>query len=108
MVLTPENPVPIKRSTPEDEDAEVANDLPAIPYRKKDRYCNPFFRTWKPTALGGYPGDEHVVVLVHFKPRGLETDETKPESVYMNFTGLQEAHPQCKGQGVAPFRALRC
>jgi hypothetical protein len=34
-----------------DEDAEVANDLPAIPYRKKDK----FYRTWKPQALGGYP-----------------------------------------------------
>ena len=91
MVLAPENPVPIKRSTPEDEDAEVANDLPAIPYRKKDKYGNPFYRTWQPTAaLGGYPGDDHVVVLVHFKPRGLETEETKPKSVYMNFTDYKK------------------
>ncbi len=76
MVLCPENPIPIKRSSPEEEVAEVANDLPAIPNRKKDKYCNPFYRTWKPQALGGYPGDNHVVVLVHFKPHGLETEET--------------------------------
>jgi hypothetical protein len=90
MVLAPENPVPIKRSTPQEEDAEVANDLPAISYRKRGKYGNPFYRTWKPTALGGYPGDDHVVVLVHFKQRGLETEETKPKSVYMNFTDYKE------------------
>jgi hypothetical protein len=90
MVLAPENPVPIKSSTPEDEDSEVANDLPAIPYRKKDKYGKPFYRTWKPTALGGYPGDDHVVVLVHFKQRSIETEETKPKSVYMNFTDYKK------------------
>jgi hypothetical protein len=91
MVLAPENPIPIKRSTPEAEDAEIANNLPTIPYRKKDKYGNPYYRTWQPTAaLGGYPDDDHVVVLVHFKPRGLETEETKPKSVYMNFTDYKK------------------
>ncbi len=52
MVLAPENPIPMKRSTPEEEDAKVADDLPAIPYRKKGKYCNPFYRTWMPQAFG--------------------------------------------------------
>jgi hypothetical protein len=81
MVLAPENPIPIKCSTPQEEDAEVANDLPTIPYRKKDKYGNPFYLTWMPHALDGYLGDDHVIVLVHFKQCCLETEETKPKLV---------------------------
>ncbi len=41
MVLDPENPVPIKRSTFQEQGAEVANDLPAIPYRKRTSTATP-------------------------------------------------------------------
>jgi hypothetical protein len=95
MVLAPENPIPIKQSTFEEEDAEVANDLPAIPYRKRDKYSNPFYSTWMPhvVVLVHFVVlvHDHITVLVHFKSRGLETEDTKPKLVCMNFTDYNEA-----------------
>ena len=41
-----------------------ARDLPPIPYSKKDKYGAPYYRAWAPDDEGGYPGEDHVVVLV--------------------------------------------
>ncbi len=105
MLLAPEDNTPIKRSTPKEEDDEIMSYLPAIPYRKKGKYCNPFYRAWMPQAEGGYPGDDQVVVLVFYKQRCLKTEETKPKPVYMNFTDYKK-HMFDRGLKEMPFLAI--
>ena len=43
------------------QDAELARDLPPIPYSKKDKYGAPYFRAWAP---GDYAGEDRMVALV--------------------------------------------
>ena len=74
-----------KRGTTAEEDAEIARNLPPNPYRKKDAYGNPYYRAWSPADEGGCPEEHRMMVLVHFAPMGLETQEDKPEDKYMNF-----------------------
>ena len=97
IVRGPEDTTPIIRRTAEEEDAEVARNLPAIDSRKKDKYGNPWFRTWSPAVRsadgrvsGGCPAEDHIVVLVHFRAMGLETEETKPKDRYMSFAQLKQ------------------
>ena len=74
-----------KRGTTAEEDAEIARNLPANPYRKRDAYGNPYYRAWSPADEGGCPEEHRMMVLVPFAPMGLETQEDKPEDKYMNF-----------------------
>jgi hypothetical protein len=37
-----------------------------------------------------YAGDDHMVVLLHFKPMGLETEETEQRDQYMIFKQLKQ------------------
>ena len=82
-----EDQLPIVRGTDAHEDALITNNLPANPYRKKDQYDNPYYRAWSPATEygGGCPMEHRMMVLVHFAPMGLETQEDKPEDKYMNF-----------------------
>jgi hypothetical protein len=78
-----------KRGTSAEEDAEIAANLPANPYRKQDAYGNPHYRAWAPCAQGGCPLEDHMMVLVHFAPIGLETQEDKPADTYMHFAAFK-------------------
>jgi hypothetical protein len=94
-----EDQLPIVRGTDAQEDALITNNLPANPYRKKDKYGNPFYRAWAPVTEwgGGCPSEDRMMVLVHFAPMGLETEENKPEDVYMHFETYKR---HCMGKGI--------
>ena len=81
-----------KRGTTAEEDAEIARNLPPNPYRKKDAYGNPYYRAWSPADKGGCPQEHRMMVLVHFAPMGLETQEDKPADVYMHFETYKRHH----------------
>ena len=75
-----------------DDDA-IASALPTITQRKQDKYGNPWYRAWARSAHTGgsdCPSEDHIVVLVHHKARGDETEETKPPSEYMTFKQLKQ------------------
>ena len=76
------------------QDEEIARSLPPITQRKVDKYGNPWYRAWSPlnkaTGEGGCQSEDHMVVLVHHKARGEETEETKPASEYMTFKQLRQ------------------
>ena len=81
------------------QDAEIARNLPAITYRKKDQYGNPQYRPWAPLNMfgeGGCPTEDHMVVLVHFAKMPLEKEEDTPKAVYMNFETYKK-HMKIKG-----------
>ena len=76
-------------STAGQEDAEIARNLPAIPYRKKDKEGNPYYRPWarlNEFGEGGCPSKERLVVLVHLAKK----------DVYMNFQTYKQ-HLTIKG-----------
>ena len=94
-----EDQLPIVRGTDAHEDALITNNLPANPYRKKDQYDNPYYRAWAPVTEwgGGCPLEHRMMVLVHFAPMGLETEEDKPADTYMNFETYKR---HCMGKGI--------
>ena len=91
--------LPIVRSTIAQEDLEIAQNLPPTPYRKQDTYGNPYYRAWSPATEygGGCPMEHRMMVLVHFAPMGLETEEDKPEDTYMNFEAYKR---HCMEKGI--------
>jgi hypothetical protein len=76
------------------QDEEIARSLPPITQRKVDKYGNPWYRAWSPlnkaTGEGCCLLEDHMVVLVHHKARGEETEEMKPASEYMTFQQLKQ------------------
>ena len=47
-MYTGEDKVAQQLASAEVQDAELARDLPLIPYTKKDKYSAPYFREWAP------------------------------------------------------------
>ena len=94
-----EDQLPIVRGTDAHEDALITNNLPANPYRKKDQYDNPYYRAWAPVTEwgGGCPLEHRMMVLVHFAPMGLETEEDKPKDTYVNFEAYKR---HCMEKGI--------
>jgi hypothetical protein len=84
-------------STAAQEDAEIARNLPAIPYRKKDQAGNPYYRPWarlNELGEGGCPSKERLVVLVHLAG---DNDDKPKKDVYMNFQTYKQHLLTIKG-----------
>jgi hypothetical protein len=85
----PEDNTPIKIGTDEEEDAEIAKNLPTLGrFQRSDIYGNPYFRPW--SREEGYPGEDKIAVLVHFAKARDETEAQKPKSRYMTFKMLRK------------------
>lgn len=85
--LAPEDNTPIQIGTDQEEDDKIAQNLPSMAsFQRSDKYGQDWYRSWSREA--GYPGEDKIAVLVHFKKA---RDETIPQkSKYMTFKKLRK------------------
>ena len=76
------------------EDAQLARELPPIPYTKKDKYGAPYFRAWAPPTPGNnnnnYAGEDQMVALVeNYHYNDCHKEAPRPME-YMHFKDLNK------------------